>query len=181
MKENANYYYGWVDSGIPDILDILQDDLPRNSYMMITELDSTRELADGFVYKKLAKNAGLQVANISRAIYLPVQNILDLLDSFDNLFNGFDEVWFFSSLNLFVPPDPITIVAPSRLWTPDIDEIETNELWRKEAHCYRDVSPIIAWMRKSRCYLGLGDGEGLNYITDRKDLAQKIEGFVDQD
>lgn len=177
MKENANYYYGWIDSGIPEILDILQDDLPRNSYMMITELDSDRKPADGFVYKKLMQNAGLQIEKISRAFSLPVQNISNLQDSFDNLFPGFDEVWFFTGPELSVPPMEISIVSTVHLRTPNVDAIERN----KDLKNSHDVATIIAWMSKSKCYLGMGDGIGLNYITDRKDLATRIEEFQGHD
>lgn len=59
------------------------------------------------------------------------------------IFFGFDEIWFFYDENIPEKPEIISIVGPNPI---------------------RENQNLIDWMDQSNCYLGLGDGEGLNYI-----------------
>jgi hypothetical protein len=79
----------------------------------------------------------------------------------DEIFTGFDELWFFNAEPVITKPHDVTIVCPPEILEQSID----------------DMNDIADWMEKSGCVLGLGDGTGLNYVTTDLKIASKIENF----
>jgi hypothetical protein len=77
-----------------------------------------------------------------------------LLDDSD-LFAGFDELWIPSQLPVANPPDEAFLVAPREL---------------------DGEAPVgvLSWVSRLRCRLGVGDGEGLNYVADDLGLAAAL-------
>ena len=77
-----------------------------------------------------------------------------LLDDPD-LFAGFDELWIPSQLPVANPPDEAFLVAPREL----NGEVPVG---------------VLRWVQDSGCRLGVGDGEGLNYVADDLGLATTL-------
>jgi hypothetical protein len=64
-------------------------------------------------------------------------------------------VWLSGEAPLGPKPEGVSIVAPRNL----SDEVP-NE--------------VAEWMYRSGCVVGLGDGEGLNYVTIDEDVARQL-------
>jgi hypothetical protein len=79
------------------------------------------------------------------------------LDKALGLFFGFDEIWFFD----IEPPEEM----PEGVWLVGPYNIDSEEL-----------PPMLEqWMGRSSCRLGLGDGVGLNYATNDREIASVID------
>jgi len=74
----------------------------------------------------------------------------------DSVFHGFDEIWIPAALPIPVPPGAAYLVSPRRCDGPLIP----NE--------------ISDWMMESRARLGLGDGEGLNFVSSDRELEEEL-------
>lgn len=74
----------------------------------------------------------------------------------DNILNGFDEIWVPENLPVSAPPVEANLVAPRMFDMTLPDEV-------------RD------WMQKSGWRLGLGDGDGLNYVVSDPALARQLD------
>jgi tRNA threonylcarbamoyladenosine biosynthesis protein TsaE len=84
---------------------------------------------------------------------VPGEEVVDLAHR--GLLNGFDEVWVLAGPDADAPPDGAAIVAPVRL-----DEGVPEA--------------TAAWLARSGARLGLGDGEGLNYVATDVALAAAL-------
>ncbi|GAA3801096.1 hypothetical protein [Cellulomonas soli] len=87
-------------------------------------------------------------------LVLSGRSVLELLRD-PSLFTGFDEIWVPSRLPVARPPDDAYLVAPRAL------DVESP-------------LPISAWLATSRCRLGVGDGDGLNYAVSDERLGARL-------
>ena len=74
------------------------------------------------------------------------------------LFTHFDEVWLFREAPMEPKPEGVSIVAPYNL-----SEVVPSE--------------VADWMWRSGCVVGLGDGEGLNYVTVDEGVARQLSEY----
>ncbi len=74
------------------------------------------------------------------------------------LFTHFDEVWLFGGAPVEPKPEGVRIVAPC-----DLSEGVPTE--------------VADWMWRSGCIVGLGDGEGLNYVTAGERAARQLSEY----
>jgi hypothetical protein len=90
-----------------------------------------------------ARIVGCDVATEGKAL-------LSLIES--GFFTGFDEVWLFDDPPRSPKPGALRLTSDAPLRGPPAEELED-------------------WMRSCGCYAGLGDGDGLNFVTFRPALA----------
>lgn len=146
------YVAGWLDSSIGDFL----AELPRNSesaaYALMTCLDSSFD-----VVSLLKKNSGLRAARngiktLKKGVIVPLK-LLQKASLRDQLFAGFDEIWFFPTDKIEPKPESASIVGPNRINQTTLDKLGS-------------------WMGANGCSLALGDGVGLNIIVKAYGLVK---------
>lgn len=75
-----------------------------------------------------------------------------------NLFTGFDELWILREVPAIAPPDAAYLVAPRDF----AEEVPVS---------------ILQWVEDSQCRLGVGDGDGLNFVSLDLPLARSLDLF----
>jgi hypothetical protein len=132
----------------------VKDFLSKFHSLLITSIDSTTEIAASRIGERLI-SADPDSWFLGSAVVVPGKNIARL-DQALNLFNGFDELWCFSRKPKLAKPKDVWLVAPLNM--------ESDA-----------ISPELRdWMVASGCQLGLGDGEGLNFITPLRETADLL-------
>jgi hypothetical protein len=82
---------------------------------------------------------------IKNGLLIPAKKLHD--PSFlDQVFCGFDELWFFPTESIEPKPTSASLVGPKRI---DQDKLA-------------NLGP---WMESNGCSLALGDGDGLNFVV----------------
>lgn len=155
MSDVQDLFVGHVDSaGIPTVLESLVELDLSFAYAMVTVIDSDPRVARLPSIATLLRAQRKGVSILDRSIVVPRLTLLELVREWD-LFNGFDEVWFFESVPLLPRPADVVITADVSMKT-------------------RDLGHVAAWMEASGARLGLGDGEGVNYATIDPDIAEHL-------
>lgn len=159
-KENKDvvhykeYVAGWLDTSIHDFLGVFQPDSRAGEFALITCLDS-----DSNPKSLLKKSRELAIAMkdakpVKSGLLLPAK-LLHAASFRDQVFFGFDEVWFFPSEDIEPKPESAWLVGPNR-----IDQGKLDQLGR--------------WMAANGCSLALGDGDGLNFIVKARGLMKYL-------
>lgn len=156
MLHFNGYVAGWLNSTISDFLGELSSDVGPAKHALITCLDSNPCPA-----LLLTDNADLRAAmdgatTLDKCLLVPLKRLREAALR-DQLFYGFDEIWFFSTDAIKPKPPTASIVGPNRIDREAIEELGQ-------------------WMVANDCLLGLGDGAGLNIIAKAEGLAKSIIG-----
>lgn len=156
IVQYKDYVAGWLDSTVAEFLGQFADVPTDMAFALVTCLDSHRNPA-----ALLRKSPELRaVARSARAvgtgILLPTDVLLTTSAKGD-IFYGFDEVWFFPHADVVPKPDTAWLVGPHRVGNPKL-----RRLGR--------------WMAANDCTLGLGDGEGLNFVVKAGGLLRHLLG-----
>src|SRR5918997_3963697 len=126
-------------------------------FALITSLDSSPPTSLANVGRALAEHVD-EFRQVGSGVLLSGQQTLLLAREYP-LFTHFDEVWLFGEAPTVGPkPEGVRIVAPCNLG--------------------EGVPPEVAdWMWRSGCFVGMGDGEGLNYVTVDEGLARRLSEY----
>lgn len=158
MVYYKNYVAGWLNSSIHDFI----QDFPRASestkYALITCLDSHMNPGSLLAASPELKHLQAKARPLGSGLLMPTKLLLEA-DSQQRLFFGFDEVWFFPTEQIEARPDSVSLVGPKR-----IDPTSIEKLGR--------------WMSDHSCSLGLGDGDGLNFIVKAQGLVRYLLGHT---
>ncbi len=149
-----DYVAGWLDTSIHDFLESVPRTSKACAFALITCLDS--DLNPKSLLKKSSQlKAAMKCAKpLKNGLLVPAKVILE--PGFrDQVFFGFDEVWFFPSDKIEPKPESAWIVGPNR-----IDQTKLDELGE--------------WMATNECSFGLGDGDGLNLIVKAHGLVRYL-------
>jgi hypothetical protein len=150
------YVAGWLDSSIQDFLELLPRSYRSMEFALITCLDSNREPASlldkSTELGELAKDARVS----GTGVLVPTRTVVEA-NSRHRLFFGFDEIWLFPHDQIDPKPASASLVGPAR-----IDQAKIEDLGQ--------------WMSKNSCALGLGDGEGLNFVVKARGLLKPLLG-----
>jgi hypothetical protein len=149
-----DYVAGWLDSSIPDFLELLPEAPPGMGFALVTCLDSNLNPASLVRRSPELRSLAGKARRVGKAILLPSDLLLEA-NAKATIFHGFDEVWFFPSDDIDPKPDVAWLVGPRRVDRPKL----------------RALGP---WLSKHNCTLGLGDGEGLNVIVKGGDVAKHL-------
>jgi hypothetical protein len=156
MVSYEDYVAGWLDSSIHDFLELFAAAPKSMDYALMTCLDSNPDLASLLDASPEFRSLMANARPLGRGLLLPTKELLEA-ESSDRVFFGFDEVWFFPSEKIEPKPEAVGLVGPAR-----VDQ--------------RTLNRLGAWMTGSSCSLGIGDGEGLNFIVKARGLVRYLLG-----
>jgi len=125
-------------------------------FALITCLDSNRAPASLRTKSPELQPLEDQTRELGSGLLAPNELLLEA-NSNQQIFFGFDEVWFFPSEPSAPKPDSAWLVGPSKIGQSTLDQVG-------------------AWMSKNSCSLALGDGEGLNTIVKARGLLKYVIG-----
>ena len=126
----------------------------RLPLVLVSSIDSDRAVSEmPWVRRHLDRDASWAIS--TDPLVISGDRLLAAAQE-DNVLNGFDEIWVPENLPLSAPPEEAYLVAPRMFDMTLPDEV-------------RD------WMQKSGWRLGLGDGDGLNYVVSDLPLARQLD------
>src|SRR6266852_6565787 len=159
MANNLDYTVGWIDSSIHEFLLTMESDPPASmTYALITCLDSCFDLPLLVKQSPEIRSAQLRGKLVDSG-WLVKTNELLATKRKRPIFFGFDEVFFFASPPRKGKPDNIVLVGPEKISPPISSE------W-------------LAWLRRNRCSLALGDGTGLNFVAKLQGIARFLVPYI---
>jgi hypothetical protein len=158
LVSSKDYVAGWLNSTIHDFL----EHFPRSSkgidYALITSLDSNVSPCSLLGKSPELKSCIPHAKSLATGILLPTELMLNANAS-NQIFFGFDEIWFFPDDRIDPKPGSIWLVGPNR-----IDQ--------------RKIEELGPWMQATRCALALGDGDGLNFIVKARGLVKHLLAYT---
>ena len=152
-----NYVAGWLDSSIHDFLEVLSPSAESIRYALITSLDSNPNPASLCSKSPELKPIANKLQTLGAGLLLPTELLLEN-ESRNQIFFGFDEIWFFPSKSIQPKPPSLSLVGPARL-----NQARLNKLGK--------------WMSDNSCSLALGGGEGLNFVVRAHGLVRFLLGY----
>lgn len=156
MLDFNGYVAGWLNGTISDFLSEFPRGFEAVKYVLITCLDS--DPAPALMLKnntELGAAIGGATA-VQNGLLVPYKS-LQKASLRDQLFAGFDEIWFFPSDDVKPKPRTASIVGPHRIDRATIEELGE-------------------WLVVNDCLLGLGDGVGVNIIVKADGIAGRVIG-----
>jgi hypothetical protein len=148
------YIAGSLDSSIHEFLGELPRTSKESKSAVITCLDSNPRPASLLKKSPELKSLARTAHRLGNGLLLSTRRLLEV-ESRHRLFFGFDEIWFFASKPTQPKPTSLSLVGPAK-----ID--------------HRKLRRICAWMSENSCSLGLGDGDGLNFIVKIPGLLRHL-------
>ena len=157
IVSDKDYVAGWLDSSIHDFLKVLSPHAASTKYALITCLDSNPNPASLRNRSPELKAVADRLEIRGSALLLPTALLLET-DSANQIFFGFDEVWFFPNKTIEPKPESASLVGPARL-----NQARFNKLGK--------------WMSANSCSMALGGGEGLNFVVRAHGLVRFLLGY----
>lgn len=156
MVSHEKYVAGWLDSSIGEFLETFPRDFASLKYALITCLDSNADPASLLETSPALHSIQHESKRLGQGLLLP-SRILFRDEMADEIFFGFDEVWFFPHELREPKPTGGSLVGPARVNQQRLDQL---------GH----------WLSANSCMMGLGDGCGLNYVVKAQGLVRYILG-----
>ena len=155
MNTQASLYYGWLpDLTLGEFLERQWRAVARLPLVLVSSIDSDSAVSEmRWVRRHLDRDAYWAIS--TDPLVISGDRLLAAAKE-DNILNGFDEIWVPENLPIAAPPVEANLVAPRMFDMTLPDEV-------------RD------WMQKSGWRLGLGDGDGLNYVVSDLPLARQLD------
>ena len=154
MSKQADYMAGWIDTTIHDFLLEIEEPTSSMAYALITCLDSSFDVSSLLEQSKSLNRLKGKCQLVGQGILLTTRQLLTE-ERHNQLFFGFDEVWFIPSSEVEPKPESLVITGPERINSHELEEHSE-------------------WMRSSNCSLGLGDGTGMNFCFRVRGVARYI-------
>jgi hypothetical protein len=143
--------WGWrPDLDIQDAVGRLEHVAVARAQVLISMVDSTPRVGDMLSLKMRLSELGASARIVGCDVATEGKALLSLIES--GFFTGFDEVWLFDDPPRSPKPGALRLTSDAPLRGPPPEQLED-------------------WMRSCGCYAGLGDGDGLNFVTFRPALA----------
>jgi hypothetical protein len=146
---------GWLDSTVGEVIDTHRAVFAELPYVLIRSIDSETGAAVArmpWALQRQGQHPGWALS--VDPLVISGASLVDLLGD-DNLFTGFDEIWVPSRVPVLRPANVASIVAPRHL---------NGEV----------PGDAARWMEDSGCRLGLGDGDGVNWVSADQDLSSSL-------
>jgi hypothetical protein len=157
ILSQEGYVAGWLDSSVHDFLEVLSPRAQSTKYALVTCLDSNSKPASLLDRSPELKAHADAFETVGSGLLIPTAKLIEIEGDQRILF-GFDELWFFRHRDIEPKPNSASIVGPARL-----DKARLAKLGK--------------WIKASECTMGLGGGEGLNFVVRAHGLARTILGF----
>ena len=154
MVHHERYVAGWLDSTVHDLVANLTSNFASMKFALITCLDSDTNPAALLESSPELNALDPRPVPLGDALWLPTAQLVEC-DSRHRLFHGFDELWFSPSPPATPKPDSAWIVGPNRISQGNLDRLGE-------------------WMTSNDCSLGLGDGDGLNFVVKAMGLMRHL-------
>jgi hypothetical protein len=152
-----DYVAGWLDSSIHDFLGHFPTTSKSMEFALITSLDSNPAPSSLLGKSPALRAVARDAKPLKEGILLPTALMLEA-HARNQIFFGFDEVWFFPDDKIKPKPESAWLVGPNR-----IDQ--------------RQLDKLGSWMSDNGCSLGLGDGCGLNLIMKARGLVKYLIAY----
>jgi hypothetical protein len=152
IVSNKHYVAGWLDSSLHDFLGVLPSGEPSCRYALITCLDSNPNPVSLRAKSPELKFLASDLQPFGSGLLVSTKALLKSISK-QQLFFGFDELWFFPQRPVMTKPSNISVVGPSRIMRSEFPRISK-------------------WMLKNSCSMALGGGVGLNFVAS--DQAHRI-------
>ncbi|MBX9680445.1 MAG: hypothetical protein K2X38_16930 [Gemmataceae bacterium] len=146
---------GWLDISLPELLDSI-DVSHETRWAVISTLDSQPNPASLLKKSPELRKLAKQITVLGDSLLLRAESLFEA-NRQSPLFFGFDEVWLFPDEPLEDKPEGSSIVGPGRLSS-------------------KRLRPLGSWLEANRCSLGLGGGEGVNFVVPAHGLARDLLG-----
>jgi hypothetical protein len=160
MTPSRNLNVLWLPHlDVPSALSRLRPLLNDCRYMHVSMLDSTPRVAGLISLVPMLKTLDVSFVTVDDDVVIEWPAALALVQR-PEIFAGFDEVWLCMSLASSGKPSDVRITSD----TPLIGDVPAQ---------------LSAWMDSADCDVGLGDGDGLNCVTWRRSLLDRLESFDD--
>lgn len=121
-------------------------------FILVSSVDSDRNVIQ-MPWARARIRGNAQWALSPSQLVIAGENLVRLAR--DSVFNGFDELWVTMEPLTISPPAGAYLVAPRELANPAPDAVRR-------------------WMEQSGSRLGLGDGYGLNFVVNDRELARQL-------
>jgi hypothetical protein len=152
MLRTEELCVGWMDSSVHHFLESIDPPPANMKYALITCLDSSFDVASMLATSAALQPLKRQAEVVGPSVLVSTRRLLSA-ERKEQIFHGFDEVWFFPSAEVKPKPKQVSLVGPSRL---------PQEL----------PKALVRWMEEHGCSLGLGDGAGLNFVARLQGVAK---------
>jgi hypothetical protein len=154
MVHYKDYVAGWLDSSINEFLAHCPTASTKMDFALLTCLDSNQEPRTLLNESPGLKLLVRQAKPLGAALLIPTARLLEM-NAAHQIFFGFDEVWFFPHDQIEPKPESAWLVGPART---DQGKLEK----------------LGPWMANTECSLGLGDGDGLNFLIKARGLVRHL-------
>lgn len=149
----SDLHYGWNPNlEIPTALRVLSADF-EDSTVLLSMIDSSPDVDAMISLIPRLRSSGQVYAVVDHDVAIGMAALVDLVN--DEFFTGFDEMWILSGVPERGKPQDIRITSDRPLSA--LSEGLTD------------------WMTASGCFVGLGDGIGLNFVTVDERLAMRLK------
>ena len=147
-------HHGRLAANLTDVVDVGFDLLPPFELAAIPLLDGAERPAEWPAVKRRLRAEGIRLRE-HRGMLLLEPGELDRLSSV-GFFEGANELFLCTEWNDELEPFPGRISS--------------------DLHDFNEGTPLgmEEWVAEAGCLLALGDGDGLNFVTPRGDLAERM-------
>jgi hypothetical protein len=160
MDSKQGVFFDFIeDANITTVMDYLLSKIDISKPVLIKTLDSINNIKSCSNLIQVIHQYDIPIKYVNQSLLVDGKSLIKITNHYD-LFTGFDELWFLNSAGEIDLFNGVSIVTPPSF----LDVLPTD---------------LIIWMKKADCYLGLGDGCGLNYITTEKTVASLIENCLE--
>lgn len=156
MIAYKKYVAGWLDSSIGDFLDAFPQTFDSMKYALITCLDSNMDPASLVATSPALQSIDDDTRRLGAGLLLSTR-VLMREGLAQEVFFGFDEVWFFPNELTRAKPVGLSLVGPAKVDQEKLEEVGD-------------------WMFDNSCSLALGDGCGLNFVVKAQGLVRHLLG-----
>lgn len=146
MQKSRGWFLARAEGSVAQVLEARTKLLTTLSYALLSCIDSNTQLAEMPLIQQLVTHAPQDCAFLGSGLVCTVECLYDFKRRHE-LFNGFDEVWFFARRPEHKRPRTGYLMAPYNIVRDELS------------------SAVADWMRDTDCYVGLGDGIGINIVS----------------
>jgi hypothetical protein len=136
---------------VPTAYTAIRDLLPANGSVMVTALDSDRDLRNAVRLKERLSDAAVVPTPLGSGLVFAATDVSQLV-SHRGYFVGFDELWVF--------PNAPSVPLPTNVVLTSEEPVAIDD-------------DLARWMCAG-CLVGLGDGDGLNFVTTDPRIAARL-------
>jgi len=150
--DDRELLWGWTQTlDIPSAVSLIAPRRLTDCYALISVIDSSSRVTalPGLIAERERRDS--DYAPLGDGLVVPWRVLAELIRA-ESFFTGFDELWLFGEQPTEAKPESVPL---------------TSDLPLRGA----PAGALIDWTRRTRAVAGLGDGDGLNFVTFCPSLA----------